>query len=143
VTAVCSTANVELVRSLGATHVIDYTTADFTQNGQKYDVIVDTVGTAPYSRIKASLGEGGRLLQILGTLADLLVIPWILLTTKHKVIGGVALGSQESLQFLAQLAEAGDFKPVIDRRYPLEQIAEAHRYGDTGRKRGNIVITVG
>lgn len=142
VTGVCSSANVELVRSLGASHVIDYTEEDFTQNGESYDVIVDTVGTAPFSRSKASLKEGGRLLMVLAGLPEMLQIPWASMTSSKKVIAGPAAGRAEDLRFLAGLAEAGEFKPVIDRRYPLEQIVEAHRYVDTGRKRGNVVITL-
>ena len=143
VTGVCSTANVELVRSLGATHVIDYTKEDFTRNGETYDVIVDTVGTAPFSRSKDSLKEGGRLLLVLGGLPDMLRIPWVSMTSSKKIIAGPAAERAEDLRFLAELAEAGEFRPVIDRRYPFEQIAEAHRYVDTGRKRGNVVITLG
>ena len=142
VTGVCSTANMELVRSLGASHVIDYTVDDFTQNGETYDVIVDTAGTAPFSRSKASLKEKGRLLQVLGSLPDMLRIPWVSITSSKKVIAGPAAGRAEDLRFLAALAEAGEFKPVIDRRYPFEQIAEAHRYVDTGRKKGNVIITL-
>jgi len=140
VTGVCSTANVELVRSLGASHVIDYTKEDFTQNGETYDVIVDTTGTAPFSRSKASLKEGGRLLMVLGGLPDMLQIPWVSMTSSKKVIAGPAAARAEDLRFLAGLAEAREFRPVIDRRYPFEQIAEAHRYVDTGRKKGNVVI---
>jgi NADPH:quinone reductase-like Zn-dependent oxidoreductase len=143
VTGVCSTSNVELVRSLGATHVIDYTKEDFTKNGETYDVIVDTVGTAPFSRSKHSLKRGGRLLLVLGGLPDMLQIPWVSMTSRKKVIAGPAAVRAEDLRFLAELAEAGAFKPVVDRRYPFEQIAEAHRYVDTGRKKGNVVITLG
>ncbi len=142
VTGVCSTANVELVRSLGANHVIDYTKEDFTENGNTYDVIVDTVGTAPFSRSKNSLKKRGRLLLVLGTLLDMLQIPWVSMTSSKKVIAGPAAGRAEDLRFLAELAEAGEFKPVIDRRYPFEQIAEAHSYVDTGRKKGNVIITL-
>lgn len=142
VTGVCSTANMELVRSLGASHLIDYTREDFTQDGETYDVIVDTVGTAPFFRSKASLKEGGRLLMVLAGLPDMLQIPWVSMTSSKKVIAGPATGRAEDLRFLAGLAEAGEFKPVIDRRYPFEQIAEAHRYVDTGRKKGNVVITL-
>ncbi len=141
VTGVCSTANVALVRSLGAAHVFDYTKEDFTQNGETYDVIVDTVGTAPFSRSKDSLKEGGRLLLVLGGLADMFQIPWVSMTSSKKIIAGPAPERAEDLRFLAKLAEAGKFKPVIDRRYPFEQIVEAHRYVDTGRKKGNVVIT--
>ena len=142
VTGVCSTANVELVRSLGANHVIDYTKEDFTRNGETYDVIVDIAGTAPFSRSKGSLKEGGRLLLVLGGLPDVLQIPWISLTSNKRVIAGPAAERAEDLRFLAKLAEAGEFKPVIGRRYPFEQIVEAHRYVDTGHKRGNVVITL-
>lgn len=142
VTGVCSTANVELVRSLGARHVIDYTQEDFTQNGETYDVIIDTAGTAPFSRSKASLKERGRLLMVLGGLPDMLQIPWVSMTSRKKIIAGPAAGCAEDLRFLAGLAEAGEFKPVIDRCYPFEQIAEAHRYVDTGHKKGNVVITL-
>jgi len=142
VTGVCSTANVELVRSLGANHVIDYTAEDFTQNGASYDVIVDTVGTAPFSRSKGSLNERGRLLQVLGGLPDMLEIPWIRMTSTKKVIAGPSAERAEDFLFLAKLAREGHFKPVIDRRYPFERIADAHRYVDTGRKKGSVVITL-
>lgn len=141
VTGVCSTANVELVRSLGASHVIDYTQEDFTQNAKTYDVIVDTVGTAPFSRSKVSLKKGGRLLMVLAGLPDMLQALWVSMTSSRQVIAGPATVRVEDLRFLAGLAEAGEFKPVIDRLYPFEQIVEAHRYVDTGRKKGNVVIT--
>ena len=142
VTGVCSTANVELVRSLGANHVIDYTKEDFTRNGETYDVIVEIAGTAPFSRSTGSVKEGGRLLLVLGALPDMLQIPWISLTSNKRVIAGPAAERAEDLRFLAKLAEAGEFKPVIDRRYPFEQIVEGHRYVDTGHKKGNVVITL-
>ena len=142
VTGVCSTANLELVRSLGATHVIDYTREDFTRNGETYDVIVDTVGTAPFTRSKNSLKERGRLLLVLGGLPDMLQVPWVSMTSKKRVIAGPAAERTEDLRFLAELAQAGEFRPVIGRRYPFEQIAEAHRYVDTGRKIGSVVITI-
>lgn len=142
VTGVCSAVNMDLVRSLGAMHVIDYTREDFTRNGETYDLIVDTVGTAPFSRSKNSLKEKGRLLLVLAGVPDMLPIPWVSITTSKKIIAGPAKERAEDLRFLAELAEAGEFKPVIDRRYPLEQIAEAHRYVDTGRKKGNVIITV-
>lgn len=142
VTAVCSTANVELVRSLGANHVVDYTKEDFTENGETYDVVVDTAGTAPFSRSKGSLKERGRLLLVLGRLPDMLQIAWVSMTSNKRIIAGPAAELAEDLRFLAELAEAGKFKPVIDRRYPFEQIAEAHSYVDTGRKKGNVIITL-
>jgi NADPH:quinone reductase-like Zn-dependent oxidoreductase len=143
VTGVCSSENVALVRSLGANHVIDYTAEDFTQRGETYDIIVDTVGTAPYSRSKGSLKERGRLLQVLAGLPDMLKIPWVSMTSTKKVIAGPAAERAADLMFLAELARAGTFKPIVDRRYRFEQMAEAHRYVDTGRKKGNVVITLG
>ncbi|MGH2436410.1 MAG: NAD(P)-dependent alcohol dehydrogenase [bacterium] len=143
VTGVCSTANLALVRSLGATHVIDYTKEDFTRNGETYDVIFDTAGTAPFSRSKGSLEERGRLLLILGNLPSMLQIPWVSLTSSKRVIAGTAAERPDDLRFLGELAQAGKFRPVIDRRYRFDQIVEAHRYVDTGRKRGNVIITLG
>jgi NADPH:quinone reductase-like Zn-dependent oxidoreductase len=131
-----------LVRSLGASHVIDYTKEDFTQNGKTYDIIVDTTGTAPFSRSKASLKEGGRLLMVLATLPDMLKIPWVSMMSSKKAIAAPPVTRAEDLRFIAKLAEMGEFKPVIDRRYPFEEIVEAHRYVDTGRKKGNVVITL-
>jgi NADPH:quinone reductase-like Zn-dependent oxidoreductase len=142
VTGVCSTANVELVRSLGADHVIDYTKEDFTKTGATYDVIMDTAGTAPFSRSGRSLKKGGRVLLVLGGLPDLLQAPWVSLTSDKKVVAGPAAGRAEDLRFLAELAAAGAYKPVIDRRYPFERIVDAHRHVDTGHKRGNIAITL-
>jgi len=142
VTAVCSAGNAGLVRSLGATHVIDYTTEDFTRNGRTYDVIIDTAGTAPFRRSRASLREGGRLLVVLGGMRDLLSIPWIALTDSRKVIGGTASGSAADLRLLAELVEREELKPVIDRTYRFDELIEAHRYVDTGRKKGSVVITL-
>jgi NADPH:quinone reductase-like Zn-dependent oxidoreductase len=142
VTGVCSTGNLALVKSLGADEVIDYTEQDFTRNGQSYDVIVDTVGTAPFSRSRGSLTERGRLLLVLGSLPELLRVPWVSLTSRKKVIAGPASERAEDIQLLAKLAESGELKAVIDRRYPLERMVEAHRYVDTGRKRGSVVITL-
>jgi NADPH:quinone reductase-like Zn-dependent oxidoreductase len=142
VTAVCSTANLDLVRSIGADRVIDYTKEDFARNGETYDLIMDTTGTAPFSRSKGSLKEGGRLLLVLGTLRDMLEIPWTSMTSRKKIVSGPASERKEDLRFLARLAESGEFKPVIDRRYPFERIADAHRYVESGHKRGNVVVTL-
>jgi NADPH:quinone reductase-like Zn-dependent oxidoreductase len=141
VTAVCSGTNGELVRSLGANQVIDYTREDFTTNGERYDVILDTVGTAPFARSKGSLKQGGRLGLIVAGLAQMLQAPWLSLTSGKTVLAAPVTCEPEDLRLLADLAEAGAFKPVIDRCYPFEQIVEAHRYVDSGRKRGNVVIT--
>jgi NADPH:quinone reductase-like Zn-dependent oxidoreductase len=142
VTGVCSTANLELVQSIGADQVIDYTRQDFARSGETYDVIVDSVGNAPFSRVKGSLKKGGRLLLVVGTLSDMLLAPCVALGSGKRVVRVPARAKAEDLRFLARLAESGRFKPVIDRRYPFERIVEAHRYVDTGRKRGNVVVTL-
>ncbi len=142
VTGVCSTANLDLVRSLGAARVIDYTRDDFRCNGETYDVIVDTVGTAPFARCRRSLKPGGRLLLVLAGLPDMLKGLWVSLTSGRSVIAGPATVKRDDLRTLATLAETGEFQPVIDRIYPFEQIVEAHRYVDTGRKRGNVILSV-
>ncbi len=143
VTGMCSTRNLEMVRSLGADHVIDYTKEDFTQNGEIYDVIFDMVpGKSSFSRYKSSLKPNGLYLAGAGGLESLAQMVWTGLTGGKKVIAGMAPDRVEDLVFIKGLLETGKLKPVIDRCYPLEQTTEAHRYADTGRKRGSVVITI-
>ena len=143
VTGVCSTANLGLVRSLGADKVVDYTKQDFTQNGETYDVILDMVpGKAAFARYQVSLKPNGLYLAGAGGLKAFAQMAWTSLTGGKKVIAGMAPDRREDLAFLNELLESGKIKPVIDRCYPLEQTAEAHRYVDTGRKRGSVVITI-
>jgi NADPH:quinone reductase-like Zn-dependent oxidoreductase len=143
VTGVCSAANLELVRSLGADKVVDYTREDFTQNGETYDVILDMVpGRSAFARDRASLKPGGLYLAGAGGLDVFAQMAWTSLTGGRKAIAGMAPDRREDLLSLDELLEAGIIKPVIDRRYRLEQTAEAHRYVDTGRKRGSVVITI-
>ena len=120
VTGVCSTTNLELVRSLGAAHAIDYTKQDFTGSGETYDLIFDAVGKLSPSRSKAALKKDGLFLSVSSP-------------TSEEI---------DNLLLLRELIEAGELRPVIDRRYPLHQIVEAHRYVNGGHKRGNVVITV-
>ncbi len=141
VTGVCSGANVELVRSLGADHVMDYKQENFTAGDQRYDLIMDTVGTAPYARCKPILAERGRCLMVYASMPDMLRALWVGLTSKHRIVAGPAATRVEDLQLLADLAAAGTFKPVIGKRFAFEQMVEAHRHVDTGHKRGNVVIT--
>jgi NADPH:quinone reductase-like Zn-dependent oxidoreductase len=143
VTGVCSTTNVEMVKSLGADRVIDYTREDFAKSGETYDVILDVVGKISFSRCKDSLEKGGLYLATLPTIAIVLQTLWTGMLGGKKVKFGDAVGKVENLVFLRELAEAGKLKAVIDRRYPLEQTAEAFRYAETGHKKGNVVITVG
>jgi len=120
VTGTCSTANVALVKSLGADAVIDYTRQDFSSSGQTYDLIFDAVGKTSLSQIKSVLKEGGAFFTVK--------------SSTHEEL--------DSLLFLKELIEMGEIRPVIDRRYPLEQTIEAHRYVESGRKKGNVVITI-
>jgi 2-desacetyl-2-hydroxyethyl bacteriochlorophyllide A dehydrogenase len=142
VTGVCSTTNLEMVKSLGADKVIDYTKEDFTKNGETYDVIFDTVGKSSFSGSIKSLKPGG--FYILGgfRLSHLVQGLWTSMISNKKVKGWVAAERKEDLVFLKELIEAEKVKSVIDRRYPLEQIAEAHRYVEKGHKKGNVVIAV-
>ena len=143
VTGVCSTANVELVKSLGADQVIDYTQEDFARNGETYDVIFDAVGKATYSDCMRALKNDGTYLQAVAAPGISLRMRWTSMTSRKKLVGGGPPPKSEDLVFLQELIEAGKLKPVIDRCYPLEHIVEAHRYVDTGRKKGNVVIAVG
>jgi NADPH:quinone reductase-like Zn-dependent oxidoreductase len=142
VTAVCSGANVEMVQSLGADKVIDYTKEDFTKNGKTYDLIFDIVGATTFDRCKSSLKPQGVFLQNIMGLTDMVRILWTSFKGGKKLKGGVAMENVERLSFIAGLAAAGKLKPVIDRSYPLEQIAEAFKYVEQGHKKGNVVITV-
>jgi NADPH:quinone reductase-like Zn-dependent oxidoreductase len=142
VTGVCSTTNLEMVKSLGADKVIDYTKEDFTKSGQTYDVILDAVGKSSFSRCKSSLKKKGIYLVTLPKLAVLLQMLWTPIIGSKKVKMEGAPAKVENLLFLKELIEAGQLKTVIDRRYPLEQTAEAFRYVEKGHKKGNVVITV-
>ena len=148
VTGVCSTTNLELVKSLGADKVIDYTKEDFTQSGETYDVIFDAVGKSLFTRCKSSLTQRGVYLTTVPTLVIMLQMLWTSkIGSKRAIIAFTGLRpareKTKDLIFLKELIEAGKIKPVIDRLYPLEQIVEAHRYVDKGHKKGNVVITVG
>jgi NADPH:quinone reductase-like Zn-dependent oxidoreductase len=142
VTAVCSGGNAELARSLGADRVIDYTVEDFTANGETYDVIVECVGNAPFERVERSIRPGGALLLVVGGLNSMLTASrdsrrsGKLVTMRGTPVDGDELAS------LVRLSETGEFRPVIDRTYDLDEIVEAHRYVDTGRKRGNVVLRI-
>ena len=142
VTGVCSTPKLELVKSMGADKVIDYAKEYFTKNGETYDIIFDTVGKSPFSDSKKSLKKEGFYIFATFGLPRLFQILWLKLTSSKKAIIGLLKETTEDLIFLRELIEAGKLKTVIDRRYPLEQAAEAHRYVETGQKKGYVVITV-
>jgi NADPH:quinone reductase-like Zn-dependent oxidoreductase len=143
VTGICSTPKVEFVKSLGADKVIDYTQEDFTKSGETYDVIFDTIGRSPFSGSKKSLKKGGYYLFATFGLLRFFRILWLKLTSSKKVGPlGVVEEKPEDLVFLKELIETGKLKVVIDKRYPIEQIAEAHGYVESGQKKGQIVITI-
>ena len=147
VTGVCSPTNLELVKSLGAKKVIDYTREDFAKTGLTYDIIFDAVAKSSFSRCKSSLKLGGIYLTTIPSLGVMLQMLWTSKFGQKKAIfaaSGFAPSSDmaNNLIFLKELIEAGKIKPVIDRRYPLEQIAEAHRYVEGGHKKGNVVISL-
>jgi NADPH:quinone reductase-like Zn-dependent oxidoreductase len=139
---VCSGANAEMVKSLGAVKTIDYTKEDFTKNGKTYDLIFDIVGATTFDRCQNSLKPKGVFLQNIMGLTDMVRILWTSIAGGKKLKGGVAMENLERLNFIAELAAAGKLMPVIDRSYPLEQIAEAFKYVEQGHKKGNVVITV-
>ena len=144
VTAVCSTKNVELVKSLGADEVVDRTQQDFTQNGRKYDVIFDAVGKTSFRQTRRSLKPGGTFVDT--DPGYMFHVPLLLLATRwigdKKVKMGIARFTKEDLLLLKQLIEAGKYRAVIDRTYPLEDVVEATRYVETGHKTGNVVLKV-
>ena len=142
VTGVTSTKNLALVTSLGADRVIDYTKHDFTTRGETYDIVVDTVGGTSFARCRPVLRDKGRLLAVAAGMPEMLAALWSPLTGSRRVIAGPAAERVEDLPEMAALAEGGALKPVIDRRYEFEQMAEAHAYVETGRKRGSVVVSV-
>lgn len=142
VTGVCSTANLELVKSLGADKVIDYTVEDFSTKAEKYDVVFEAVDKSSFSACMRALKEDGIYVNVTEPLPNIEML-WIKMSSSKKLmLGENPPESPEDLIFLKELVEAGKIKPVIDRCYPLEQIVNAHRYVDGGHKKGNVVIMV-
>jgi NADPH:quinone reductase-like Zn-dependent oxidoreductase len=142
VTAVTSAANRDLVIGLGADEVIDYRTRDFTQVDGGYDVVVDCVGNAPVSRVATSVAPGGAVLIVAGDLRSLLTAKRDARRLGISVVTGPGAFRSEDLRCVARHAQDGTLRPVIDRTYPLDEVAEAHRYVDTGRKRGSVLLAV-
>jgi NADPH:quinone reductase-like Zn-dependent oxidoreductase len=142
VTGVDSTGKLDMLRSIGADQVIDYTQKDFTQSSETYDVILDIVGKSSFSGSIRSLKQDGSYLLANPRLSQMVRGRWTSRTSSKKVIFGAAHLKTDELLFLKGLAEAGKLKSVIDRRYPLEQAAEAHRYVETGQKKGHVVLTI-
>jgi NADPH:quinone reductase-like Zn-dependent oxidoreductase len=148
VTAVCSTGNVEMVKSLGADAVVDYTKEDFSKAGQVYDMVFDSVGKTGYARTLRCLKRGGAYVQVgasgsgLAMIGSMIRGRWVAATGSVKVVGGVTEGTHEDQMFLKGLIEAGKLRTVIDRRYPLAEIAEAHRLAEGGHKKGHVVVVM-
>lgn len=142
VTGVCSTSKIHMVKSLGADHVIDYTKEDFIQSGQIYDIIFDTVGKTSVFRSKRVLAKTGYYIFATFGVPLLLQMMWLSLTSKQKVVLGLLQEKNEDLAFLRDLIEAGELRTIIDRCYPLDEIVEAHRYVESGHKRGQVAIRV-
>jgi NADPH:quinone reductase-like Zn-dependent oxidoreductase len=141
VTAVCNTKNVELVRSLGADEVIDYLREDFTKNGQTYDAIIDAVGKHSFPRGRRSLRPGGIYVATDG-LRNFFWAAWTWRIGNRRLKFAAGRRAKKDVLFLKELIEAGEFRAVIDRRYPMEQVAEAHRYVETWQKTGNVVLNI-
>lgn len=142
VTGVCSSANRVLVTALGADKVIDYTKQDFTQNGETYDVIIDTVKTINVSRSLKSLSKNGIMILSAAGLSEMLQGIWVSKTSTRRVLTGVISHTASDIILFKKLVEAGSYKPVIDRTYPLAEAAEAHAYVEQGHKKGNVSITI-
>ncbi|MBI5549235.1 MAG: NAD(P)-dependent alcohol dehydrogenase [Deltaproteobacteria bacterium] len=143
VTGVCSTAGLELVRSLGADRVVDYTKEDFTRSGETYALVFDVLGRSSFARCRSSLEPGGRYLLASFKGKQLLQMLWTRLTGADlRVICALAPGSAESLRTVKELLESGKLKSVVGRRFRLEQLAEAHRWAESGPKRGHVAISV-
>ncbi|AEE44905.1 NAD(P)-dependent alcohol dehydrogenase [Cellulomonas fimi] len=141
VTGVCSGRNADLVRSLGADRVVDYTTTDFAREGEVYDVVVDCVGNAPVSRVAPVVRRGGAVLAVVGTPASMVLAPLHGLRVRGTVaVRGATIPLAEQLRQVTAAVEAGTLRPVVDRVFDFDDVVEAHRYVDTGRKRGNVVL---
>ena len=146
VTAVCSTGKMDLMRSIGADHIIDYTREDFTQNGQEYDLILAANGYHPISAYKRALSPTGTYVMTGGSMAQLfqamILGPWHSRTGDQKMVNMLMKHHQKDLLVMKELIEAGKVKPVIDRRFPLRAVADAIRYLEAGHAKGKVVITM-
>ena len=142
VTAVCSSANFELVKSLGAHNVIDYTKEDFTANRERYDVVFDTLGKSPLGKTLRSVKKGGLVLLANAGMVTMISSVFRSASGKKKILSGVIKETSEDMDYFKQLIEEGKLRAVIDRIYTLRQVAEAHSYVDGGHKKGNVIIAI-
>jgi NADPH:quinone reductase-like Zn-dependent oxidoreductase len=142
VTAVTSAANAAMVRALGAARVIDYTAGPYLDGSRTYDVVLDAVGTDGYQQYRGSLAKGGRLLLAVASLPQMFEGIRYAKKNGHRCAAGGSVERLEYMRTLAELAEAGAYKPLIDRSFPLQDIAAAHEYVDSGRKRGSVLVVI-
>jgi len=142
VTGICSTAKIDLVKSMGADKIIDYKKEDFTKNGEIYDIIFDTIGTSPFSGSLKSLKDGGIYLFVTYGILRSIRARAHNLTSSKKIVSKIVEETTDDLLFIKNLVEKGKLRVAIDRRFPLDQSAEAHRYVETGQKKGNVIITM-
>jgi NADPH:quinone reductase-like Zn-dependent oxidoreductase len=143
VTAVCSSVNIELVKSLGADKVIDYTKEDFTKNGKTYDIIFDVVSKSSFLQCKNSLKQNGRYIVTIHGMVPVIQTLWTRVVGNKRVLFTWSIDKAEALFFIRELIETGKFKAVMDSIYPLERIVEAHQFIEEGHKKGSVVVTVG
>jgi NADPH:quinone reductase-like Zn-dependent oxidoreductase len=141
VTGVCSGGNAEMVRGLGANHVLDYRTQDVVETGVQYDMVVDTVGTLPWAQAKHAIRDGGKMVLIAGITSDMFVGGLKARLAGKKMVGGVASEHRDIMEAVVKLAAQGVLQPVIDRSYAFEDMKAAHVHVDTGRKKGNVVVS--
>ena len=142
-TGVDSARKLDMLRSLGADHLIDYKEEDFTQNGETYDLIVDVLGKSSFSRSKGSLKEAGKYVMTSFKMRDIVDMLRTSFGGGKKAICVILVAKPEDLDLTRELVEAGKLKTVIDKSFPLEQTADAHRYVESGQKKGHVVVTVG
>ncbi len=142
VTGVCGTPRLEYVKALGADHVIDYSAEDFTRSGKTYDLIIDILGKSSFSRCKKALTPNGVYLLTSFKMKPVLQMMWTSLFESQKVICAFSSESADDLNFVKSLAETGKYKSIVDKVFPMEQAAEAHRYTESGTKQGNVIITM-
>lgn len=142
VTGVCSTSQMDLVKSIGADKVIDYTKEDFTKNGEVYDVIYDSINAISVIRSLKSLSKNGTMILSSAGMPEMILGSWISMTSGKKVLKGVISHSAKAIAFLKDLIETGKYKPLVDRTYPLNLIADAHAYFEKGGKKGTITINI-
>lgn len=142
VTGVCSAANADMVKSIGADLVIDYQKTDFAQSNARYDVVLEAVGKADFGDCLSVLSKNGTLILVSAMLGGMLRGLWASLTTRKKVVTGVAVENLDDLLFLKNLMENGQLKSVVDRVFPFEKIADAHRHVDGGHKKGNVAVSM-